>query len=143
VLVLRCFLLLGFEGLLAIALDHDDREEAADDGGAQDDEDDRDADGPDAWEEERVEEVVVVDKWLRQLVIERSKSMQVLREGTCKVVDSYHEQCPDGVVDEDGGCCDEHAEADEAVELRIVSFHSASTSWEARRTILKYCWVNE
>jgi hypothetical protein len=30
---------------------------------------------------------------------------------------SYHKQCPDGVVDEDGGCCDEHAEAYEAVEL--------------------------
>jgi hypothetical protein len=59
------------------------------------------------------------------------------------VVESYHEQCPDGVVDEDGGCCDEHAEAHEAVELRVVSFHSASTPQKARRTILEYCWVNE
>jgi hypothetical protein len=32
-------------------------------------------------------------------------------------VSSYHEQRPDSVVDEDGGCCDEHAEAHEAVEL--------------------------
>jgi hypothetical protein len=74
VLILRCFLLLGFEGLLAIALDHDDREEAADDSRAQDDEDDRDADGPDAWEEERVEEVVVVDKWLHMLVVRHQKN---------------------------------------------------------------------
>jgi hypothetical protein len=59
------------------------------------------------------------------------------------VVESYHEQCPDGVVDEDGGCCDEHAETHEAVELRVVSFHSASTPQKARRTILEYCWVNE
>jgi hypothetical protein len=63
---LRCLLLLRLEGLLAIALDHDDREEAADNGGAEYDEDYRDADGPDAWQEEVVEEVVVVDKWLKQ-----------------------------------------------------------------------------
>jgi hypothetical protein len=30
---------------------------------------------------------------------------------------AYHEQCPDGVVDEDGGCCDEHAEAYETIGL--------------------------
>jgi len=65
---LRRLLLLRLEGLLAIAAYHDDGEEAADDGGAENDEDDRDADGPDAWEEEGVEEVVVVDKWLRKLV---------------------------------------------------------------------------
>jgi hypothetical protein len=65
---LRCLLLLGFESLLAIALYHDDGEEAADDGRAEDDEDDRDADGPDAWEEEGVEEVVIVDEWLCKLV---------------------------------------------------------------------------
>jgi len=63
---LRCLLLLGLEGLLAIALDHDDGEEAADNGGAENDEDDRDADGPDAWQEKVVEEVVVVDKWLTE-----------------------------------------------------------------------------
>jgi hypothetical protein len=74
VLILRCFLLLGFEGLLAIALDHDDREEAADDGGAQDDENDRDADGPDAWEEERVEDVVIVDEWLHMSVVGHKKN---------------------------------------------------------------------
>jgi hypothetical protein len=44
--------------------------------------------------------------------------MQALKEDTCRLVDAYHEQCPDGVVYEDGGCCDEHAEAHEAVELR-------------------------
>jgi hypothetical protein len=31
--------------------------------------------------------------------------------------EGYHEQCPHGVVDEDGGCCDEHAEANETVLL--------------------------
>lgn len=29
----------------------------------------------------------------------------------------YHEQGPDSIVDEDGSCCDEHAEAYETVEL--------------------------
>jgi hypothetical protein len=46
--------------------------------------------------------------------------MRTFDQGTREVVDSYHEQCPHSVVDEDGGCCDEHAEAHEAVELRIV-----------------------
>jgi hypothetical protein len=64
----RGLLLLCFEGLLAVAAYHDDGQEAADDGGAEDDEDDGDADGPDAREEEGVEEVVVVDEWLRLLV---------------------------------------------------------------------------
>jgi hypothetical protein len=34
---------------------------------------------------------------------------------------AYHEECPDGVVDEDGRSSHEHAEADETVELRGVS----------------------
>jgi hypothetical protein len=59
--------LLGFESLLAIALDHDDGKEAANNSRAEDDEDDRDADGPDAWEEQGVEEVVIVDEWLGRL----------------------------------------------------------------------------
>jgi hypothetical protein len=67
---LRGLLLLGFEGLLAIALYHDNGEEAADNGRTKDDEDDRDADGPDAWEEERVKEMVVVDEWLRESACE-------------------------------------------------------------------------
>jgi hypothetical protein len=33
----------------------------------------------------------------------------------------YHEECPDGVVDEDGRSSHEHAEADETVELQGVS----------------------
>lgn len=32
---------------------------------------------------------------------------------------SYHEQGPNGVVDEDGGCCNEHAEAYETVKLNL------------------------
>jgi hypothetical protein len=39
------------------------------------------------------------------------------RTGARGVEGAYHEQCPDGVVDEDGGCCNEHAEAHETVEL--------------------------
>jgi hypothetical protein len=64
--------LLGFESLLAIALDHDDGEEAADNSRAENDEDDRDANGPDAWEEQGVEEVVIVDKWLDKSVPKHS-----------------------------------------------------------------------
>lgn len=62
---LRCLLLLHFERLLAIAPDHDNREERADHGGAKNDEDDGDANGPDAWQEEGVEEVVVVHERLQ------------------------------------------------------------------------------
>jgi len=29
----------------------------------------------------------------------------------------YHKQSPNGVVEEDDGCCDEHCEANEAVQL--------------------------
>lgn len=33
---------------------------------------------------------------------------------------TYHEQGPDGVVGEDGGCYDEHGEADKTVKLRAA-----------------------
>ena len=49
---LRCLLLLGLESLLAVAPNHDNGKEGADDGGEQDDQDYRDADGPDAGKEE-------------------------------------------------------------------------------------------
>ena len=58
--LLRGLLLLGLEGLLAVAPYHNNREEGADDGGEQDDQDHRDADGPDAGEEERVQNMVLV-----------------------------------------------------------------------------------
>lgn len=67
---LRCLLLLRLECLLAVAPDHNDGKEAADNGGAEDDEDHRDADGPFAGEEEGVEEMVVVHKWLGRSVTE-------------------------------------------------------------------------
>jgi len=41
----------------------------------------------------------------------------------CKDQVSYHEQRPNGVVDEDGCCCNEHAEAHETVKLDIVSIY--------------------
>ena len=66
---LRCLLLLGLEGLLAVAPDHDHGEEGADDGGEEDDQDHRDANGPDAGEEERVQDVVLVDKGLLEVSI--------------------------------------------------------------------------
>jgi hypothetical protein len=62
---LRCLLLLRFERLLAIAPDHDNREERADNGGAENDEDDGNPNGPDTWQEEGMEEVVIVDEWLQ------------------------------------------------------------------------------
>jgi hypothetical protein len=43
----------------------------------------------------------------------------------------YHEECPDGVVDEDGRGSHEHAEADETVELGGESQQSK----ESRGTI--------
>ena len=56
---------LGLCGLLAVAADHDDAEEGADDGGAEENEDNGDADGPDAGREEVLERMVVVDKGLQ------------------------------------------------------------------------------
>lgn len=56
----------GLGSLLAVASDHDHAEERADDGGAEEDENDGNADGPDAWEEEVLERVIVVDKGLRE-----------------------------------------------------------------------------
>lgn len=67
---LRSLLLLGLEGLLAVAPYHDDGEEGADDGGEQDNENHRDADGPDAGEEERVQDVVLVDEGLESVSVE-------------------------------------------------------------------------
>ena len=37
----------------------------------------------------------------------------------CREPCTHHEQSPDGVVDEDGSGCDEHAESHEAVELQL------------------------
>ena len=34
-----------------------------------------------------------------------------------KYAEKYHQQCPDTVVNEDGGRCDEHGESNEFVEL--------------------------
>jgi len=61
---LRCLLLLGLECLLAVAPYHNNGEERADDRGEEDDQNHRDAYGPDAGEEERVQDVVLVDEGL-------------------------------------------------------------------------------
>ena len=55
---------LGLRGSLPIAPDHDDAEEGADDGAANQDQDHGDADGPDARGEEGVQRVVGVDEGL-------------------------------------------------------------------------------
>lgn len=81
---------LGLGGLLPVAPDHDDAQEGADDGGAQQDQDHGYADGPLARGEEAVERVIEVD------------------EGHC--------QRPDRVVQEDDGGGHEHGEADESPE---------------------------
>jgi hypothetical protein len=70
---LRGLFLLGLEGLLAIAPYHDDGQEGADNGGEEDDEDDGDANGPDTGQEERVQQVVLVDKGLGGSVWERGE----------------------------------------------------------------------
>lgn len=61
---LGSLLLLRLEGLLPVAPYHDYREKTADDGGAENEQDDGNANGPDTGQEERVEEVVVVDEGL-------------------------------------------------------------------------------
>lgn len=93
--------MLGLESLLTVAPYHDNGKEAADDGATKDDEDDGDANGPYSWKEERMKEVVFVDKG--------------------------HEKSPDGVVDEDDSCSDKHAESHGAVEhledwIRVQNF---------------------
>lgn len=55
---------LGLCGLLAVASDHDNTEEGAHDGGAEEDQDDGDANGPDARREDAVEGVVGIDEGL-------------------------------------------------------------------------------
>lgn len=60
-LLRRC---LGLGCLLFVAVDHDDSDKRADDGGAQESEEDGDADRPDAREEESMERVTGVNKWL-------------------------------------------------------------------------------
>lgn len=55
---------LGLGGLLPVAPDHDDAQEGADDGGAQQDQDHGYADGPLARGEEAVERVIEVDEGL-------------------------------------------------------------------------------
>lgn len=67
--VVHLSLLLGRGGLclgrrLPVALDHDDAEEGAHDGGAEEDEDDWDSDGPHARWEEVLQRVVGVDEGL-------------------------------------------------------------------------------
>lgn len=113
---------LGLGGLLLVAPDHDDAQEGADDGGGEQDEDDGDADGPDARGEEVLEGVVRVDEGLAVVA--------VLATGCCysrlpRVPGSlessyfiYHEQSPEGVVEEDDRGCHEHGDAHEFVKLR-------------------------
>lgn len=66
---------LGLGRLLPVALDHDDAQERAHDGGPEQDEDDGNADGPHARWEEILEGVVGVDEGLvgkrRSLVSKR------------------------------------------------------------------------
>ena len=50
--ILSGLLLLGLECLFPVTPYHDNREETADDGGAEDEEDDGNADSPDARQEE-------------------------------------------------------------------------------------------
>lgn len=50
----------------------------------------------------------------------------------------YHQKCPDGVVEEDGGGEDEHSEADETIELQggqHVQFATEFINIHSRR-----CW---
>lgn len=61
---LRFLSLLRLQRLLPVAPDHDEGEEGAHDGSAQEDEDYWDADGPFAGWEERMERVAVVDEGL-------------------------------------------------------------------------------
>ncbi len=35
----------------------------------------------------------------------------------CYLCEAYHQQCPDTVVNEDGGGCDEHGESNKFVKL--------------------------
>lgn len=67
---------LGLGGLLPIAPDHDDAEEGADDGRAEQDQDDGDADGPDAGREEGVQGVVRVDEGLLMSLLVGSNSIR-------------------------------------------------------------------
>jgi hypothetical protein len=58
-----------------------------------------------------------------------------------RVVVSYHEQRPDSVVDKDGGCCNEHAEAHETVKLRDLLVDTyRPKAIEGEHTILNYLW---
>ncbi len=55
---------LGLGSLLLVAADHNHAEECADDGRAEQQEDDRDADSPDARQEEVLQRVIGIDKRL-------------------------------------------------------------------------------
>lgn len=50
----------------------------------------------------------------------------------------YHKQGPDGVVEEDGGRCDEHAEAYETVKLDYDQQNINLTPKLSKLTILGY-----
>lgn len=124
--------MLGFQGLLAIAPDHDEAEEAADDSAAEEEEDDGDANGPDARREEGLEGMRLVDEGLD------GGGQQVLQAAWSVLCCETHEQeGPDGVVEEDGRGDDEHAEANETVELRSCQGESfRSVRRRRRRTVL-------
>jgi hypothetical protein len=62
--LLRLLRLSRFGGFFAIAPHHDDAQETAHDGAAQQQQDDGDADGPDAGREEGLDRVRVVDEGL-------------------------------------------------------------------------------
>lgn len=102
--------MLGLESLLAVAPYHDNAEEAANDRAAKEEKNDWNSDSPDAWREEVLGRVGVVDKWL----------FSCIRLDMCKASKQslYHQKCPDCVVEKDGRSEDEHCKADETIKLQ-------------------------
>lgn len=110
-LLCRSGLCLG--SLLSVALDHDDAEERPHDCRSQQNENDGNANGPDARGEEVLERVVGIDKGLARGLSENE--FVFINIGGKSF---YHEQSPEGVVEENNRGSHEHGGAYEFVELR-------------------------
>ena len=66
-----------------------------------------------------VERVNEVDGHHRQMAIFKL-AIILYRADDPQISKSYHQQCPNGIVDEDDGCYNEHGETDETIKLELI-----------------------
>jgi hypothetical protein len=79
-----------FQGSFAIASDHNHAEKGANNGGAKEKKYNWDADGPDAWREEFVQRMIIIDEWLQTQTPVSHASRRAETVMTVRTIKSVH-----------------------------------------------------